>query len=76
MWYYVKSPLPYLQDQDYRESLIKSIRTVTQGEIDETMAPYGMLEVDIEQDRVPLLQGLPLVGEISAVRDRGMRSHG
>lgn len=89
MWFTVKPTLPYLEDRDYRESLVSSISSALVDyhlEFDLRYPKYGSFELIIHgrkdvcdfmavypTEQLEILQRLPLVGSVREVLDRMMR---
>lgn len=89
MWFTVTPTLPYLEDRDYRESLLTSVASALPEyhlEFDFRYPSYGFFELQIgarkgvcgimapsPNEQLEILQRLPLVRSAREVIDRMMR---
>ena len=75
MWFQAKTTLPYYSDPDYRDTLVKSIKTAL-GDvpIDVTLfRDYGLIQVDTDNAGAVALSRLNLT-EVKHAVDRGIIS--
>lgn len=72
MWIHANTRMPYHADQDYRDSVVFSVKQrFGDVPIDVTfLSSWGFLEVDILREDMPALAALPLIERVYESADR------